>query len=318
MRADRRTLLGIGILGVAATGVAAGPACPGDADGNGTTDFADLAALLDSWGCRLTLYGWEGTQPNETLRIVDIATVSASSVGPAQFPAAPIIAEIEYAAGVIYASDTSTNTRLHRIDATSGVFLDTLTLVFPPEGNVITSMEFIDGVLYAGLTSEGPGTGDMYLSTVDLGTGVVTPVGGASGIGSAAGGLAWDGTTLLALSSGGSTPTLFSMDLVSGVATSVAPVMLGGASPGPLTALEFAHDGELYALPSRNNVRANHLLRLDPVSGVASDLGLLVAGSARIVALTNGEPCAVDLTGDFATDFADLNEVLDDWGCGVP
>ena len=98
----------------------------------------------------------------------------------------------------------------------------------------------------------------------------------------------------------------------------MAPVTLNGASPGPLTALEFGHDGALYALPSANNPRVNHLLRLDPATGVATDLGAIASGGARVVALANAEPCPGDLNNDRVTDFRDLNELLDDWGCTPP
>ncbi len=296
----------------------AGPApCGGDVTGDGITDFEDLSTLLDDWVC-LSMYGWEGTAPGESLKVIDTSVPRWEQVGPAQTPELMIISEIEHdGVGVIWAVDTGNNTLLHRIDASTGEWINTMTMSLPPEGNVITAMEFVDGVLYAGLTTEGGGvTVDTWLSIIDTVTGEVSVVGEASGVGSPMGGLAWNGAALYGLSSGGSPPTLFTLDINTGVASEVAPVMLDGASPGNMTALEFGPNGVLYALPSRNNPLVNHLLSIDSATGIAADIGNM-GGIGRMVALTTGEPCEGDANGDNTTNFFDLNDLLDAWGCGL-
>ena len=182
------------------------------------------------------------------------------------------IAEIEEDGGVIYGADTNFNERLHRIDRTTGVIFDTLTLIYPPEGNVLTSLEFVRGTLYAGLTTEGGGE-DTFLSTVNLVSGVVTVV-GATGVGFPLGGLAYDvsRSTMFAISAGGSDAELFTIDLSSGAATSVALAKLDGQSFGA-TALEFGVDAVLYALANFNDPLSGHLLTVDPVSAITTDLG---------------------------------------------
>ena len=203
-----------------------------------------------------------------------------------------IIAEIELGGGVIYGADTSDNTNLHLIDPGTGLITSTTTLRFPPEGNVLTSLEFVGSTLYAGLTTEGGGP--TYLSSVDLGSGAVTTV-GPTGFGSPFGGLAYDGSTMYGISAGGSAAELFTVDLGSGAATSVGQVTIGGSSFGGTTALEFGGDGVLYALPNMSTGIAGHLLSVDPRSGDATDLGS--TGLDGLVALTVPEPSTLALLG---------------------
>jgi len=224
-----------------------------------------------------TLFAWEEFASN--LYTIDTAGPTPTFIGG---PNSGIIAEIESRGGSIYAADTDDNTKLHRVDPATGLYKSTTTLTFPPEGNVLTSLEFVGSTLYAGLTTEGGG--ETYLSTVDLGSGVVTVVGGPSGVGSPLGGLAWNGTTMYAISAGGSPAELFTIDLGSGVATSVGLVTLGGNGFGA-TALEFGDDGVLYSLPNTNEGNAGHLLSIDPATGDATDLG--DTGISGLVALTS-------------------------------
>lgn len=200
-----------------------------------------------------------------------------------------IIAEIELGGGVIYGADTADNTNLHMIDPSTGLYTGTITLTFPPQGNVLTSLEFVGSTLYAGLTTEGGGP--TFLSTVDTSTGVVSVV-GSTGFGSPFGGLAYDGSTMYGISAGGSAGELFTVDLGTGAATSVGLVTVGGASVGT-TALEFGDDGVLYALPNVSDPIAGHLLSVDPATADAIDLG--DTGLDGLVALTTPEPSTLAL-----------------------
>lgn len=249
---------------------------------------AALALLAATAQADTTLFAWDTfTFGDDVLVSLDTSGPTGVAVGPDD-PTYGVIAEIEYGGGIIYGADTGDNTLLHSIDPLTGSPLGVLSLVFPAEGNVITSLEFVGNVLYAGLTTEGGGA--TYLSTIDLGTGAVNVI-GPTGFGSPFGGLAYDGTTMYAISAGGSPGELFTVSLGTGAATSVGLITIGGASIG-MTALEFGDDGVLYALPNNNDPLSGHLLSLDPASAAATDLG---DTGIDLVALTTPEPSAFAL-----------------------
>ena len=214
-----------------------------------------------------TLAAWDTS--NEDLWMVETADpISSTLVGGDNVT---ILPEIEFFNGVIYGADTFENTDLHMIDPTTGVSFDTVTLTFPPEGDVITALEFVGGTLYAGLTTEGGGA--TFLSTVDTGTGGVTVI-GATGVNSPFGGLAYEVATgtMFAISSGGSDAKLYTINMVSGAATEVALITFG-AQPFRATALEFGGDGMLYTAASFQEVLFGHVFTIDTMTGEAMDLG---------------------------------------------
>jgi hypothetical protein len=221
---------------------------------------------------------------NDQLYLVDIDTVSASVVGPNN--TSSILTEIEQSpTGTIFGSDTLVNTNLLKISPDTGAVFDIKTMTFPAGGDVITAMEFVDNTLYAGFAMEGihSGPGASSLVTIDPLTGDVALV-GPTGISNPLGGLAWDGTTMYAVSSGG-TGSLYTIDLETGAATLV------GDTGFTLTALEFGENGLLYGLPRMRSSSANHLLRIDTVTGAGIDLGLIIgAPSAGLVSLTSTPP----------------------------
>jgi hypothetical protein len=211
------------------------------------------------------LFGYSGT--NDALYTIDPAIPSATLVGTDS--GSGIVAEIEHDGAEIWAADTGDNTNLHRIDPATGAVLGTTTLVFPPDGNVLTSLEFVDTTLYAGLTTEGGG--ETYLATVDTGTGAVTTI-GSTGTGVPFGGLAYNGLAMYGISAGGSQATLYTIDLGTGAATAVGPVLVGG-SPIGLTGLEWGTDGVLYAVPNGSDPAAGSILTIDPATAAATNLG---------------------------------------------
>ena len=230
-----------------------------------------MTALLVTTGAadaQTTLYALDHSK-NELWSISTSPPLTSTLIGGAN--SVVIIAEIEEGGGVIYGADTDVNNLLHWIDPSTGVIFDTLVLTFPPEGNVLTSLEFIQETLYAGLTTERGG--DTYLSTVDLVSGVVTVV-GQTNVGFPLGGLTYDPSrsAMFAISAAGSPAELFTIDLGSGAATSVGPVTLGG-QPFGATALEFGADGVLYALANRKDPLKGRLLTIDPDTAIATDLG---------------------------------------------
>ncbi len=255
------------------------------------------AALLTSGNVQAdtTLFAWDTyTFGDDVLVSLDTSGPSGVAVGPDD-PVYGVIAEIEFGGGIIYGADTGDNTLLHSIDPATGAPLDVLSLTFPGEGDVLTSLEFVGDTLYAGLTTEGGGP--TYLSTVDLGTGAVSVV-GPTGFDSPFGGLAFEGSArsglMYGISAGGSAGELFTIDLGTGDATSVGLVTVDGEGVGT-TALEFGDDGVLYALPHVGESIAGHLLSIDPATGDATDLGS--TGVDGLVALTTPEPSTLTLLG---------------------
>ncbi|MCO5297953.1 MAG: PEP-CTERM sorting domain-containing protein [Fimbriimonadaceae bacterium] len=203
-----------------------------------------------------------------------------------------ILAEIEWGGGFIWGADTGVNTNLHKIDPATGQVVGTLTLTFPTQGDVLTALEFVGSTLYAGLTTEGGG--ETYLATVDTVGGTVTSI-GATGAGSPLGGLAFDGTTMYGITSGGSAATLYTIHLGTGAGTSVGQVTLNGTTIGA-TALEFGTDGVLYALPNPASGNAGSLLTIDPGTAVATNLGDLgVPGMNALTAVP--EPATLTVLG---------------------
>jgi len=222
------------------------------------------------------LFGYAGGA--DSLYTIDPSIPSATLVGTDG--ASGIVAEIEHDGSEIWAADTSDNTNLHRINPATGAVLGTITLAFPSEGNVLTSLEFVDATLYAGLTTEGGG--ETYLATVDTGTGAVTTI-GPTGAGVPFGGLAYNGLAMYGISAGGSQATLYTIDLGTGAATAIGSVLVGG-SPIGLTGLEWGTDGVLYAVPNTNEPSAGSLLTIDPETAAATDLGN--TGETSLNALT--------------------------------
>ena len=247
------------------------------------TIAAVIGLLASTAQAETTLYAWE-TFSVQALHSLDTAGPTSTRIGPGN--SGVIIAEIEFGGGVIYGSDTGVNTQLHSIDPSTGLIFETLMMTFPPEGNVITSMELVGGVLYAGLTTEGGGP--TYLSTVDLVTGAVTVI-GPTGFGSPFGGLAYDGFTMYGISAGGAAGELFTVNLGTGAATSVGLVTVGAQGIGT-TALEFGDDGVLYSLPNVNEPLVGHLLSIDPATAVGTDLGDTGYPLVALTAPTGGTP----------------------------
>ena len=233
------------------------------------------------------LLAYNGTydESDHGLYSIDTATAIATFIGN-DF-ASDYISEIELSAGgVIYAADTDDNTLLHTIDPSTGSVTGTITMTFPMGGDVLTALEFVGSTLYAGFTTEGAG-GPTFLTTVDIGTGIVSKV-GATGVSSPLGGLAYDVATsvMYGISAGGSSAELFTIDLSTGAATSVGLVTIGETSFGGTTALEFGPDGVLYALPNKNSSIPGHLLSINPLTGAATDFGF--TGVESLNALTAG------------------------------
>jgi len=260
-----------------------------------------------------TLLAYDGD--NNSLYSIDTATAIATLIGT-DF-ASGDISEIELSAGgVVYAADTGINTLLHTIDPSTGSVTGTITMTFPMGGNVLTALEFVGSTLYAGLATEDEGGEPTILTTVDIGTGIVSTV-GATGVSSPLGGLAYDVTTsvMYGISAGGSSAELFTIDLSTGSATSVGLVTIDEASFGGTTALEFGPDGVLYALPNNNSSITGHLLSIDPLTGAATDLGFTAQWLNALTAETMSQVVA-HFVANPTTGFAPLTVTFTDQSLG--
>ena len=84
--------------------------------------------------------------------------------------------------------------------------------------------------------------------TIDVATGGVDLIGDTGT--PPLGGLAYDlaSSQMYGISAGGSVAELFTIDLISGVASSVGLVTIEGEDPGGLTALELGMDGSRFAM----------------------------------------------------------------------
>ncbi len=217
-------------------------------------------------GLLANLAGLSGGEP--FLFEIDPATAIATEIGGMDGPA---LSELEYGNGQIYASNTSARNQLICLDPATGQETSIVTLTFPLGGDVLTALEFVGPTLYGGMAEDDEG-GLSSLVTIDVATGVVTLI-GATGIANPLGGLAMSAQgTMYAVTAGGAPGALYTIDLATGAATLVGPVMVEGVTIGT-TALEFGCDGVLYALPNPSELLAGHLLRLDPATGLATNLG---------------------------------------------
>jgi hypothetical protein len=104
-------------------------------------------------------------------------------------------------------------------------------------GLSLEGMEVVDGTWYA---AGYDGFDAHVLVTFDPSTGNVTPI-GSTGLTTPLSGLAWDGSTMYAISGGSGPANLYTLNLTNGAATLVGSTGIQAGS------LEFGPDGSLYA-----------------------------------------------------------------------
>lgn len=274
------------------------------------SSFIDIGERMLAWDTDLL--------GDDVLAVINTSPPNFAGV-TGDIPEIGVGAEIEYGEdGILYVIDTGDNTQLHRLDPNTGAYLGAVTITFPPEGDVITSMEWINGVIYCGLAREGQGqTTDTQLCFVVPDTGQIF-LQGATGIAAPWAGIAYPGGAVVyVITAGGSAPELYAV-LDNGTATLVGPLM-EGASPAPgMTAFEQGPDGQFYALPNINSANAGDLYLVNVETAQVMNLGH--TGNPGLVALTNFPACSsADLASPFGElDFDDVLAFLVSFGAGCP
>lgn len=144
----------------------------------------------------------------------------------------------------------------------------------------LTGMEFVDGVLYGTFlwSSNVP----SFLVTVDLDTGAFLFL-GLTGFGPISG-LAYDGHVMWGVTAGSEDAVLVTIDLESGEATKVAPLVDEHHNPvNKMGSIEFGPDGTLYGGFTDIGTFPNYIVSIDQHTGVVTkkfDTGYSITGLA--------------------------------------
>ena len=185
--------------------------------------------------------------------------------------------------------------------AADGTFLRTV-LSDPDDVIFYTGMEITDTTFYAARSQTGQNATPSTLGTVDLVSGTFTPIGVMTGTSGPTSGLAWDGDVLYAVTGGGTSPQLFSVDPGTGAATPIGNGEGVAANTG-LTGLEFGSDGVLYALDRFGGASLDGTLySVSTTTGVFTaigdfDVSVVPAAVNAIAAPPIPEPASLALLG---------------------
>lgn len=207
--------------------------------------------------------------------------------------------EIESDGTRVFASSSS---GLQSLDQTSGEVDDSIALTFPffVAFDIITAMEFVGEVLYAGIAQDGSRSAGTF-ATVDTFTGAVNIVGIENNFTLPCTGLAYIGSTMYAVTGTDSNYSkLYVVDIATGVTSEVGTIIdpITASNGLYLTGLEFSSDGTLFTIPAtRYQFEWPYLYSIDPSTAeaaVASNIPSELLGSIR--AITNSETVSCVLT----------------------
>lgn len=181
------------------------------------------------------------------------------------------------------------------IDTTTGVATVIGTLGFANSDISFRS----DGTLFG--YEAGNTKGFLSMTTINLNTGAATRIGDSGLSNTLGGGLAFDSVGDLYLSATGANGTLDMLDPGTGARTagpglSGGPFSPSGGPSGALNAMAFNSLGVLYALDSnRAGVALVHLVIVDPLTGMITDLGSVADNMDALAFAPVPEPSSVAL-----------------------
>jgi hypothetical protein len=187
------------------------------------------------------LLGMERGNPGNLVR-VDTTAQTSTVLGPITvtdgFNGCP---DIDLAPDGTFVVCAPPDGSLQRFSAVNGSALGSTPIAYPtsPEiFNVSTALEYVGSTLYAAFDVAGPEIDPGALGTINPQTGATTLVGVLTGMNAPAGGLAYNGTTLYAVSSADSVfSELYTVNLATGAATKIANITLNGQQVWAMTAL---------------------------------------------------------------------------------
>ena len=284
----------------------------------GSLGFEVSAFTSTPPACAPRLYAYSGL--TSELYSINPDSVTATRIGFDVSVA--IVSEIDYQGGVMRAVNTGADPSISTIDPRTGALVSSTSLSLPGDFETVTALERIRQFWVGAFAEETPGATTMVTIGAIQPDGTVTDLNPLSGVTDPLGGIAYLPCSgeVYAVTSGGSDAQLLSFLSIFGSPTVVGTVLLDG-QPLRLTALEFGPDGELYALPARTSPVAGHLLRIDPQTAVATDLGDLGITTLNGLGAAPGRcDCSgADTNGDGRVNFADLDNILANWGvdCGA-
>ena len=269
----------------------------------------------------VTLLAWDnGHSADEALVRVRPTDVGYTSVSGGNVVGVGNGWELEYALdGVIYVVDRDFPQWLRKIDPATGQALGSVFLQYPPEGDLITAMEWVAGDLWAAITDvSSRGAATTHLCTIDLDTGVISVV-GDTGVVESFGGLTFgsaEGALIAVTTSGPGPATLYALKST-GQAFKLGELTENGEPTPRMTGLEFGPDGHLYAIPNQQSEWNGHIYLIN--LWTAEAMRLLDTGNRNLVGLTTAPPCVADVAEPFGQlDFSDVLRFLETFGAGCP
>lgn len=182
------------------------------------------------------------------------------------------------------------NADAYTLDASDGSLIRTTTVDYPTVPgdtlNVATALEYVGPTLFAAFDRAGPETDAGWLGTLDPETGDTTLIGELAGMNAPAGGLAYDGSSLYAVSSANSVNSeLYRIDTTTGAATRIADVTLDGQPVMAMTALAIV-DGAAYT-KSNDTVGGTTTDTIYQIDLSTGELAAVATTSASLVSLTS-------------------------------
>lgn len=203
--------------------------------------FGLIAAAGSASALGAELLGMERGNPGDLVRFDTVAQTSTAlgSISLAGgFNGCP---DIELSPDGTFLVCAPPNSDVQLFSAADGSSLSSAPVAYPssPESfNVSTALEYVGATLYAAFDVAGPETNPGSLGTINPQTGATTLVGVLTGMNAPAGGLAYDGSTLYAISSANSVfSEIYTVNVATGAATKIADVTLNGQQVEAMTAL---------------------------------------------------------------------------------